>query len=409
MACVSCGSLRRLQQEVEELLKAHRQQDKLFNVAPTRDDWFSVGDSTSSQPYIEWDNGDEAKTTVRVYEKVVVGGRVHFPEGRPIVGMKISIAGCTRYSGMYYDQVTSDQDGTWSALVKPNGYYLFAIRDEDYSAPAQEGIFVVDDNIPRDLDFFLEPPRRVFGKVSGPIDDRTYIRLYQRAPDYYRLPPGPRLPEPPPGSRGPAVSMVIEDYRKVQPDGSYEFRVGPGDFTIQGPDGKQQQFEIAHKTEREFNYQLEGPLRISTRFQVVLASDSAKPLPNAHFIGRAFPQSGRGSFHGVANGEGILNAERDAVNARVLVESIDKQLAAFVELGPTEDSKKIVVRPTVNITGRLRDHDGIPMKNASLSYGIELAFPSGGFSMVTSNERRQTRKVILSSKICAWALTILFS
>ncbi|MEZ6133996.1 MAG: M56 family metallopeptidase [Pirellulaceae bacterium] len=356
-----------------------------FSVSLPRDDWFYVGESSSGQPYIEW--GGEPSTTVRVYEKVLVGGHIRHPDGRPAAGIRIAIAGSTRYSGLYYDHSTSDADGNWSALVKPNGYYLFAIRAKEYAAPAQEGIFVFETDTPKDLNFTLEPPRRIFGRVVGPIDDRTYIRLYQRGPDYYRLPPGPRLPDPPPGLGGRAVSMVIEDYQKVEPDGSFEFLVGPGDYAIEGPDRKQQQFDIVDEMEMEFNFQLEGPLRVSTQMRVVLASKPEEPVAYAQIVGRSFPDNTRGSFR--KRSRMLMekwDIERDTVNCRVLVESTDKRLAGYLELGPNENSISIAVKPTITVVGRIRDRDGRPIANASLDYGIELAYPNGGFSMITTTE-----------------------
>lgn len=58
--------------------------------------------------------------------------------------------------------------------------------------------------------------------------------LQQRAADYYQLPEEDQLPNP--GNTRRGVVAFTQDSVRVSEDGTFEFHVGPGDFTIWSPD-----------------------------------------------------------------------------------------------------------------------------------------------------------------------------
>ncbi len=176
----------------------------------SRDDWFVIGNHSSmdnGSAYIQWSQGDSA--TVHIAKKVAVAGRAVDSDAQPVAGIRVVAMGGHLYTGWSNANATTDREGNWQMLVKPDGYYIFAVRDQTYAAPAHAGVVVRREDLDRQLEFVIQPARRVYGKVSGPVGKGTYIMLQQRAKDYRGIPEHEQLPSPDGKSRH--VSAFIQE------------------------------------------------------------------------------------------------------------------------------------------------------------------------------------------------------
>lgn len=216
-----------------------------------RKDWYVSGEHGGAN--IDWEKSDSA--TLQLAEKLLVGGSVHHADGSPAAGIAIRAAGDFKYCFGFNERVHSDEQGRWQMWVKPNGYYLFAVQGEQFASQPHSGIIVLDNDPPQNLDFQLEPAHRVHGKIAGPIDEAAHVMLQQRAKDYYDLPQDQWLPNPENNSR--PISVFIQDVVRVSKDGTFEFNVGPGDFTIWNPSNETQEFTITDQLEVDL-----GDLRV---------------------------------------------------------------------------------------------------------------------------------------------------
>ena len=211
----------------------------------TRKEWYLSEDPQGAILNLQKSNS----ATLQIAVKLLVGGEVRHADGSPAAGIAIRAAGDfkSKNASWFSERARSDEQGRWQMWVKPNGYYLFAVQDEQFTAQPHSGIIVRDSHPPQNLDFQLEPARRVHGKLAGPIDEAAHVMLQQRAKDYYDLPQDQWLPNPESISR--PITVYIQDVARVAKDGSFEFRVGPGDFTIWNPQNETQEFTITDQLE----------------------------------------------------------------------------------------------------------------------------------------------------------------
>ncbi len=352
-----------------------------------RDDWFVIGTSfhgiTNGSAYVNWDQGNSA--TVHVAEKVLVGGRVLLPDGQPVENVQIAAAGDFFYSSAFHEVAQSDSEGLWEMLVQPNGYYLFVVQDDDYCAPAHEGILVHDSETPTNINFQLEAARRVFGKVSGPIDKTTSVMLQQTIKRYSHdnFPPDQRLPNPEFNNNPSAFTQISH---RVAADGTFEFKVGPGEFVIWSPDRKTQKFTITSELEKEFNFELQRPLRGPVKIRVLVAGEPSEPVANAKVFGYGTEFPFRGRIDAVTGPDGCVDVLHDLVETSIVVESPDRRFAAQSRLGADDNELIVTVVPSATVTGRLLGSNNEPMANVRLEYGLELKSDGGRYTKLNRSK-----------------------
>ncbi|QDV41768.1 Regulatory protein BlaR1 [Stieleria neptunia] len=224
----------------------------------TRPDWFVIGTQfhgmSNGSAYVEWERGDSA--TVRIAPKVRVRGRVILPNGKPAANVHVVASGGISYGLLFNETALSDEKGKWEMLVKPSAYYLFVVQDEHYSAAAHEGVFVPSEGKAEELRFELEPARRVFGKIAGPINESTRVMLQQRSTRFDKRVSHPIQPSEVNQFYHRPPAAIRQFSKRVNADGTYEFKVGPGDYSIWGPGQNVKSFRIADELEKEFNFEL---------------------------------------------------------------------------------------------------------------------------------------------------------
>ncbi|MCC7337106.1 MAG: hypothetical protein IT422_18595 [Pirellulaceae bacterium] len=336
-----------------------------------RTDWFVIGNVGEEYAYINWEKGDTA--TVHIGKKVLVSGHVHHANGSPAAGISVRAAGGFEYTGRWKETTQSDELGHWEMLVKPNGYYLFVVQNEQFAAQPYAGVIIRDNNLPANLDFALEPSRKVFGRVSGPIGEKTYVMLQQTAADYYELPEKDRLPNSDNGNRG--VSAFTQDSVHVAKDGTFEFNVGPGDYTIWSPDKKTQKFSITDELEKEFNFALPRALRGVFTLRAVEANNAARPIANATVVAFGTEDIYRGHLDGVTGLDGTMQVERALVDMLLLAKSSDEQLAGIAKVSADAQESTVHLAPTTSARGRLMDTNGDLLANTKMRLSIDIVFP----------------------------------
>jgi len=201
---------------------------------------YVIGNSQGADSaIINWEDG--ALAEIQLAEKILIGGNTRYVDGRPAAGIAIRAAGDSTNFRRFHERVVSDEHGKWQMWVKPNGYYLFAVHHEEFAAVPHSGIVIGESNPPKNFDFELQPARRVFGRIPGPPGDLRVI-LQQHAKKHSSLPKHERLPNLEKMNR--PITTMIEDSQQLDRDGSFEFQVGPGDFTILSPGREPHHFAI---------------------------------------------------------------------------------------------------------------------------------------------------------------------
>jgi beta-lactamase regulating signal transducer with metallopeptidase domain len=342
-----------------------------------RDDWFVIGnwENGNDSALVEWVNGNSA--TVHIARKVLVGGQVNHPDGRPAAGIEIMAMGDSHELGQFVGTAQSDDQGHWQMLVKPNGYYMFSVKDEELAAKAHAGVIVRESATPMNLNFELQPARRVFGKVTGYVNEQTFVMMQQQSPDYELLPAADRLPN----SKNSNRMLFASASRTAHPaaDGTFEFKVGPGKFAIWIQRENPQKFTITDELEKEFNFHIDRPQRGAVRISVVKADNPQQRVPNTRIATMAI-QEPRFPFIRVTGTNGIIEGERDLVEMLVVAITTDNQFSGTAVLGPDDKDLTVEVSPAIQMTGRLVNSDGQPiLESQLLEYNISMKF-DGGFT-----------------------------
>lgn len=222
----------------------------------TRRDWFVIGTQvhrmSNGSAFVLWEHSDSV--TVRVAEKVRVWGRVQHPNGQPAANIQVVASGGLSYGMLFERTALSDEEGRWEMLVKPSTWYLFVVQDEQYCALPHEGVFVPNEGRPEELQFQLEPVRRVFGKVAAPIVGRTSVVLQQKSTHFDK-----KTSDFSHGAEYDALrfrrpSASRQSSTMINADGTYEFKVGPGDFYIRATGQQSQNFRIVDEREKEIDF-----------------------------------------------------------------------------------------------------------------------------------------------------------
>ena len=349
------------------------QQDDLFAVDRT-----GMGERAS----VVWKKGDTA--TMLVLRKLTVSGRVTKSDGTPAAGITVHGNGGFRYTGWFNERTKTDAGGKWQMQVWPNGYYLFTIRDNEWAAKAHEGVVIREKDSPRDMDFVLETPKRIFGQVTGNMTKPVRIMLQQHAPNYYDLPKEKQLPEAP-GNRG--VSAFLQQSLQVDEDGKFEFKVGPGKYVIWDPERETQKFDLkAEESGKEFKFHLEHPLEHRVTINVI--DSRGMPVSNAKIVGLGLEDHFEGRVNASTNKDGKVSVTVRSVKIKVVASSLAGRMKGSAEFGPSDSDVTIRVTPSASAVGRLVDENGKPVAGKTIEYGIELKNEEG---LMTRLTRRSTK------------------
>lgn len=351
-----------------------------------RDDWFVLSNRAlgNEAAHLDWTKDDSV--TVRAAKKVRVGGYVRHADSRPAANITVASDGVYHNSTSKDVTAVTDTEGFWQLLVKPNGYYMFVVKDEQFAAPANDGIVIRDSDFPKNLDFELRPACRVFGQVSGVVNSKTSVSLMQLGRKYQELPIDEQLPDAATSLSLLSSSTVLER-KLLNADGSFEFKAGPGVFVIRWPNGGSSNFTIADEREIEFNHEVTQAVRGPVKITVVSANEPQHPIANARVHAQGFAQQTGGSWRfgrpwdAVTGLDGTIAVERDLVQTVVLAVSADKRFSGLAGLGNSDEELTIEVAPAAKVAGRLVNPANEPILRAT---SLELEIPmklAGGVTM----------------------------
>ena len=347
-----------------------------------REDWFVVGnglDHDDERATIKWNEADNV--TVHVKEMMQIGGRVIHADGRPAKDVRVSAHGSFHYASWFNAESKTDADGNWKTWVKPDGYYLVLVKDDQFAATAYDGVCFLEGEKPATLDFVLEPARRIHGRVDGLEETSSaYVMLQQAAKEYHSLPNRP-LPNPKNSNR--SINAFSQVSIPLQKDGTFEFKVGPGDFIIWDTDRKTQKFTLGPgDLVKKFEF---GSVKTTIPITIkVYSAESDEPIANASVICKSEDFFGN-DLRATTNASGEIKSKRASGTMHALSICKERSLGGYAIL-PSEDLElEIALWPLATIRGTLVDKTKTPIANAELRFGIELKYKDGTTSNIATN------------------------
>jgi beta-lactamase regulating signal transducer with metallopeptidase domain len=290
--------------------------------------------------------------TLEFWPKVKLIGQVRFPDGRPAVGMPVLVGGAESRNPQRHLTATTDSAGTFELEVDANDYYLIAAGDKQWATPSKS--FVVGHESPPPIELTLGPAIRVFGRDQNL---RRVVLTAQPSTAYQALPRSELLP----------LRLTLHPIRsqrkrtaETNADGSYEFFVGPGTYSVDGPPGVERVATPAFTLtdEKEYDVDRGAPRAVNSRvkLRIVRADDPEVGLGRAHYYIHRF--DGQIATGARADAAGV--AEIDSGGGRFVIEALDAdgKLVAMIEGKPGNTEVVAPLGVPAVVRGRLVDSAG---------------------------------------------------
>jgi RNA polymerase sigma factor (sigma-70 family) len=335
-----------------------------FEIWAVSDDY-----ANDSRIYVRADEPDEElKFYLRPRRRI--SGRVTDAAGQPAGGVRIEAAGL---SGQETSRAVTrtNAGGRYQMKVHSDYTYVVLASAGDLVAPYRPGIRVHSDESVNGVDFVLCRATRVVGQVTVGKDNR----------------PGDGIPisviidsSPQPADARHSVRATLGSYRTVLTevtgrDGRFAFRLGPGDYWLDGPAGTGMRkltvptasspAEIVH----DFHLVRPEVGRLDGR----VLDPNGKPVAGA-VIGGQENTGARSAWHyeGKSDARGSFALRRPLEPALLFARNSDFSLASLVRLEADDATAKVVLAPCAKASGRLLDRSGRAITARELTYGIRI-------------------------------------
>jgi len=156
----------------------------------------------------------------------------------------------------------------------------------------------------------------------------------------------------------------------VQKDGTFEFKVGPGDFIIWDTDSKTQKFSLGpDEFERKFEFQ---PTETSIPIKIkVFSAEDDEPVSDVTVICKS-QDFMKMDLRATTNAAGEIETKRRSGVMHVLAINHEKSLGGYAILQSEDQELEIAVWPLGTVRGTLVDRQGIPIAGAEMRFGVEV-------------------------------------
>jgi protocatechuate 3,4-dioxygenase beta subunit len=311
------------------------------------------------------------EVTVLLLPYETLSGRVTTADGVPAADVLVRADGQGAGSNSFHGSAVTGPDGRYAIRVHSEQAYILAATKGGLAAPYRADLIVRAGKPVADADLVLGRGTRVRGQVAvGPdrkpvaqvgvqaVIDRGGIpdELKREGDRYYR-------------------GMQMSFWNQTDPDGRYEFLLGPGEYTLQGPP-RVPPVKLTIPTEdppaevvRDFTM----PRPETGPFRATVVDEAGKPVADAVVKGMYASNEARRWFHDTrTDRQGVLHIERSLDPLVIQAESPDRSRAGIARVDADAAEAQIVVKPAATATGRLVDPDGKPIAGRKISYGIRI-------------------------------------
>lgn len=304
--------------------------------------------------------------TAKLARTETLRGRVTLPDGSPAADVEVFALGTGHEHDSGYGRARTAADGAYAMDLSPNEGYAVYVDDREWAARSRLDVVIRPGQPVDGIDFTLRKGTVVRGSVTvGPANlplANVFIRL------------GEDGGEPPKDARPDdrtARTVHRSVHGKTDEQGRYRIRVGPGNYTLDGPPKTEPRtLAVTDQAEIVSDFHLDRPEKGAVTGRV--AGPDGKPIAGATV--EVYPATMTGSpFTVTCDDRGRFSAERPRDRLYLRASSPDRALGEIAEVGADEEEATLVLAPTASATGILHDADGKPAGRRRISCGTILA------------------------------------
>lgn len=303
-------------------------------------------------------DSNKEELQARLLRATPIRGVVRHRDGRPAAGILLRAEGRGATNHYCRMHTRTGEDGSYSFAVYPEQSYMIAVLDDRQAARSLTGIVVHEGQAREGNDLTLGPGTSVHGWVTRELDGKSpvgeEIALIQK---------GEPIPKEFISRRGEGAAESLPRWARVDGDGHYQFRVGPGRYELLGPGhaGKED-LRVENELEivRDFAVALAAQPR--TLQGVVIERGPAGERPIAEAIVEASTVGGSGfANRALADREGRFRLRVPSGGVLVLyVRDRAGTIAGFSRATQDDQTLRVAATPGGRIRGRVVDKQGHP-------------------------------------------------
>ena len=333
-----------------------------FDWLPTRFDQgisfltIDKGYSCPERPH-ETSELDSNQIQAKLLRDTPVRGTVRFADGRPAPGILLVAEGTHETCRM---RTRTAEDGTYGMAVYPDQSYMIGVFDDEFAARTLTGIIVREGKALSGLDLTLGEGTLLHGHVTKPRDTPWYeddsVTIMQLGAVF------------PNESNGSSDWMREREnlFRSAAIDakGHYQFRIGPGQYSIWRPYSKGKVDLIVESEKeivRDFSEANGNPSRTMKGVATEESATGDKPIPGA-FVEFATTARGHSADRTLADDQGVFHFTGVTDGpALVYVRNKEGTLAGFTFVDKDFSDVRAAASKASHVRGRVVDERGQPL------------------------------------------------
>jgi hypothetical protein len=320
-----------------------------------------------------YDPPGPADLTAHVLRATPLRGTVRLPDGRPARQILVKASGWGDRGPQGNFAARTSDDGRYVLDVPPERAYIVAVVDDTWAARSLMNVALREGHAQNELDFTLIKGTLLHGRVTEGPDHRVSPGALVAVTEQ-----GGLLPKDYRGVRG-TKGELRRALTTTDANGRYQFRVGPGSFTVEGMNSQYQGIEtVAVDVKNESELVRDVTLKLSrpeTIFNgVVFEKTPTGERPFAKAVIIVWPL-GLSNDRPRTDDQGRFELIRKPGEMFLYAYSADQGLAGFTAVSADSDHGKVTISKAASIFGRVIDTSGNPQ--ARHRVGVRLA--SGPF------------------------------
>ena len=326
---------------------------------------------------------DKGPVDFKLERTAKIRGRVTDNNGHGKAGVRIKANGATTKNEFNADAVT-DSEGKYELAIKPNAVYIVGVVDETLTAPVQEGIVVPRGKDIESIDFRLQSPMVLTGRMLDvvtlkPVPDQE-VRLVTT---------GRAATAEEAGLLDDAAGVLrkrmpyLSNKTKTDANGRYTFFTLPGNYSIQYMDQDQ-----SAMVGGEPSVTLDLPAKIKK-----LDSFTGKVIDKANgsaIAGASVYETNHGATWQVTSDEqGAFSVPRALEGTFIVAYTSGYSVAGIAHVPAGQRDVVVECQPTCTVSGKLETADGRPIANRQLECRLQVQVPEPPF-VLSMSQRVET-------------------